>query len=360
MREPKYRFICLLLALVMLMDATAGCEAKEPAATQVPTASPAPSTSASTTPTVPNETSAPTTPTETTVPTESTAPTAPIEPPTVDVPTLLPPAIQASQAFIYDTRIDHFVYTSTPTETALYPASITKLFTSYVALLHLELSDPVTIGDELSLVAPDASVAGLEQGSVWTVEGLLYAALLPSGCDASYVLAVATGRELLQDPDATTKDALNAFMTQCNFLAWELGMENTQFVTPDGYHHEDHYISIMAYPIIADCILSDEILSAMVAQPHVTVTYTNASGKIRTMRMNNTNRILRPDYPGFYRSEAVGLKTGSTTPAGFCLLSAFRVEGGYIIIGVFGCTERESRFADTNTLFDYYIENMPD
>lgn len=365
MKTQRNKLICLLLLLSMLMGTVTGCAADTPGMSQKPTVPSAPTTSATTTPAAPTE-STPTSPTE--EPTEPTVTEPPAteppvtEPPATEpppaLPTLQPPAIKAAQAFIYDTRTNHFLYTSTPLDTALYPASITKLFTSYVALQFLDLKETVTIGKELSLVSPDASVAGLEKGSTWTVEGLLYAALLPSGCDASYVLAVAAGRNLLLDPDAPIQDALHAFMTQCNFLASELGMENTHFVTPDGYHHKDHYISMMAYPIIAECILTDDALCSIVKAPKITVTYTNASGRKCTKQMNNTNKLLRPDRPEFYRNEAVGLKTGSTTPAGYCLLSAFQVEGGYIIIGVFGCPERDNRFSDTNTLFDYYMQHQ--
>jgi D-alanyl-D-alanine carboxypeptidase len=54
----------------------------------------------------------------------------------------------------------------------------------------------------------------------------------------------------------------------------------------------------------------------------------------------------------------VGLKTGSTSPAGKCLLAAYQVEGGYLIIGVFGCIESTSRFTAANTLFDCYLEQQ--
>ena len=50
----------------------------------------------------------------------------------------------------------------------------------------------------------------------------------------------------------------------------------------------------------------------------------------------------------------MGLKTGHTSYAGYCLLSAFWIDGRYVIVGVFGCPEYDSRFDDTLTLIDYY------
>lgn len=362
MKKRSFRFICLLLIFSVLTGVLGGCREEAPPTVQDPGVSLDTSPTA-TTPSLPPETAAPTVPSET-IPTEP--PTAPpdTEPPATEppatLPNLQPPALKAKESFIYDTRTGQFVYASTDIDTALYPASITKLFTAYVALQFLDPTESVTVGKEVALVAYDASKAGLEKGQTWTVEGLLYCALLPSGCDASYTLAIAAGRKILVDPKASIEDSLKAFMVQCNMLAMELGMENTNFVTPDGYHHKNHYISIMAYPIIAQCILEDEVLSDIVKTPSTTVTYANMAGRKCKTKMWNTNKILRSGFHDLYRSEAIGLKTGSTKPAGNCLLSAFAVDGGYIIIGVFGCAEKNDRFSDTNILFDYYMENTPD
>ena len=348
MKNHCYKLICLFLALSILTGIMLGCAEEAPATSQptTPSATTVPSTSAPTEP-------APTVPTE--PPTEPTVTQPPTEPPATEPPAQFP-AVEAAYAFIYDLEAGSFVYSTADTDTALYPASVTKLFTAYVALQFMEPEESVVIGKELSLVSYDASKAGLEKGQTWTVEGLLYCALLPSGCDASYALAVAAGRKILLDPEASIQDALNAFMVQCNILGWELGMENTNFVTPDGYHHKDHYISIQAYPIIAQCILEDEVICAIVKSSSATVTYKNLAGRKCSTKMWNTNKILNSAAPQFYRSEAVGLKTGSTTPAGYCLLSAFQVDGKYIIIGVFGCSEKDHRFTETNKLFDFYLE----
>ena len=144
-------------------------------------------------------------------------------------------------------------------------------------------------------------------------------------------------------------------MDECNLIAEELGMTNTHFVTPDGYHDWDHYISIRGYMIIARLILEHELLSAIVKTPQATITYHNKYGTPYTTTMRNTNRTLHADMPELYRPEAVGLKTGSTSAAGKCLLTAYQLEGGYLIVGVFGCIESTSRFTSANTLFDFFI-----
>jgi D-alanyl-D-alanine carboxypeptidase (penicillin-binding protein 5/6) len=349
MKIKHYQLISLLLAAAMILGFLGSCAAQKPTepghVTLPPTLSSTPETTA---PTVP----VPTEPAQT-QPTQPTEPSVPVPPP---LEPLSPPDTAAQHAFIYDTRINQFLYSTDPVEKALYPASITKLFTSYVALLCLDPGETVTIGKERDLVALDASIAGLEKGTTWTVEGLLYGALLPSGCDASYSLAVAAGRKILEDPKAKVKDALAAFMAECNDIAEELGMDHTHFVTPDGYHDPKHTISIRGYMIIAKLVLENELLRTIAATPQITVTYQKKSGASATMTMHNTNRSLHPEIAEFYRPEAIGLKTGSTTPAGKCLLAAYQLEGGYLIIGVFGCMDTIGRFTSANTLFDYFME----
>ena len=347
MNTRHYKLIALLLVLAMVLGFVGSCVAYEPVdpgdAAVPPTIPTEPETTLSTEPTEP-------------APTEPTEPPAPAPQRPVTQAPLAAPTTAAKYAFIYDTRTEHYLYSNVPVDTAIFPASVTKLFTTYVALMYLDPQETVTIGNERNLVALDASIAGLQKGTTWTVEGLAYGALLPSGCDASYSLAAAAGRKILDDPKATSQKSIAAFMDECNRLAEEQGMTNTHFVTPDGYHDWNHYISIRGYTIIAQLILDHELLSEIAKTPQATVTYYNKYGTPYTTPMHNTNRTIHQEMPEFYRPESVGLKTGSTSAAGKCLLTAYQVEGGYLIVGVFGCIETTSRFTSANTLFDFFIE----
>lgn len=309
--------------------------------------------------TVPPTTVPPTTVPPTTVPPTTVPPTT--VPPTTVPPTTAPtvppmpfPELSGTNAFVYDTRSASFLYISCGKYDALYPASITKLFTTYVALQYLAPDQQITVGAERDLVVWDASVAGLNRGDTLTALDLAKCALLVSGCEASYTLAVAAGREILHDPGASEKTAVDIFMVQVNQSAALLGMINTRFVTPDGNHADDHKISMDAYVIIAKTCLQDDTMAAMMSAYTDTVRVTNASGRTRTITLRNTNEHVNPNNPRFYVPEAVGLKTGYTSKAGACLLSAFRVDGGYLIIGVFGCPNYDARYADAIALLQYY------
>lgn len=301
--------------------------------------------------TVPTTTVPPTTVPETTVP-ETTVPetTAPPEP---EVPF---PSLNAANAFVYDTRSGEYLYISCDLYTALYPASITKLFTTYVAMQYLEPDTLITVGEERNLVSWDASVAGLRQGDTLTALELAKCSLLVSGCEASYTLAVAAGRAILQAPNASVDVAIRTFMVQVNQSAAMLGMVNTHFVTPDGNHADDHYGSIQAYVTIAKCCLENELISEIISTYSDTVTVRSGDGKARTLTLRNTNENINPNNAAFYRPETVGMKTGYTSKAGACLLSAFRVEGGYLIVGIFGCPNYSSRYVDAIALLQYFTE----
>lgn len=273
------------------------------------------------------------------------------EPPLSQIPAESIPKISAKNAFVYDTRTQHFVYASVDPGNSVYPASITKLFTTYMALQYLQVDEIVTVGSELSYVASDASVAGFCKGDQVRVQNLVYGALLPSGCDASYILAAAAGRVILADQNASSKNALNAFLKACNDLAASMGMVNTNFANPDGYHKSSHYISLQAIAIIGTLALENDIIAQACATASVTITYQNASGNSCTATLQNTNKTIDQGSTA-YHPLSVGLKTGTTGWAGACLLAAYRVEGGYVLVGVFGCNSNFGRFTDANALFD--------
>lgn len=277
-----------------------------------------------------------------------------LQTPTWQKPAVTIPQLTATNFFIYDTGISEFLYISCDESQAIYPASTTKLFTTYVALQYLAPEDIVTVGSELSYVVYDASTVGFCKGDRVSVEALAYSALLPSGCDASYILAAAAGRVILSDKNAAAKNAISAFMDECNRMAKELGMENTNFVTPDGYHHEDHKLSMGAFVIIGKCSLENKLIAKVVASAETTIAYTNSQGKACTLLLRNTNQAIRPDSEHF-DTACVGLKTGFTDDAGYCLLTAYEVDCRYILVGIFGSRTSSDRFKDAGKLFHAYL-----
>lgn len=263
--------------------------------------------------------------------------------------TLLPEeelVLTAKQAFVYNCQTEEFTYLTGQPEDKVYPASITKLFTAYVALQYLQPDQLITAGDALDLVGPGSSVAGIEKGNVLTVEMLVEAMMLPSGNDAAYILAVETGRAITGRENLQASVAARIFTKEMNIQARNLGMMHTCFVNPDGYHETGHYSCFADLVTIGKLALENETIMKYANVSSETVTF--ASGEVKNWK--NTNSLIDPAFP-YYSVYATGLKTGQTPSAGSCLLSSFSYEGKQWIIGVFGCPTEEDRFVDTVNLF---------
>lgn len=254
--------------------------------------------------------------------------------------------LTAQQAFVYDCQNSEFSYLLGEQADRVYPASITKLFTAYVALQFLNPEDKITADSALDLVGVGSSVAEIEKGDVLSVEMLVEAMLLPSGNDASYILADAAGRIIADDDTLSASAAVAAFMKEVNGQLRAMGLSGTQFTNPDGYHSPDHYTTFADLVVISQKVLENKTIMKYAATANEKVTM-----GARTLEWKNTNELINP-ISEYYCPYATGLKTGQTPSAGSCLLSSFNIEGRQYLIGVFGCPEIEDRFADTLQLLN--------
>lgn len=274
----------------------------------------------------------------------------PTQPPTEPIPE--PPEMDGTTArhiFVYDVDAQRLLFTMGDQNERIEPASLTKLFTAYVAMQYLDPSQIVTVGEEAAWIGEGSSVAAVSEGCRLSVGLILQGMLMQSGNDAAYALAVAAGRAITQLPALDAKSACQAFIDEMNAQAQTLGLENTHFITPDGYHAEDHYTTATELMQIALLAAQDPLIMESCGLASAVVRF--ESGQEYTWK--NTNWMLHEDSE-FYCPEATGLKTGATSQAGKCLISTFRTEKTTLLIGVLGCEELDQRFVDTLLLFDHY------
>ena len=255
----------------------------------------------------------------------------------------------AQQYFVYDTKADTFLISSGDAGTQVYPASITKLFTAYVAMQYLEPTTQITAGDALDFVVPGSSVANIKAGDTLSVEQLVEAMMLPSGNDAAYILACEAGRVMKNDPQLSAGAAKDAFVAEMNAQAAAANMTGTHFVNPDGIHDANHYSTFGDLAILGKLALGNKTIMKYAATAREKVTLHG-----EPMEWKNTNKLIDPRN-SYYCPYALGLKTGQTPDAGSCLLSAFRKDDTELIIGVFGCPQEEDRFDDTLQLFNQIV-----
>ncbi len=222
--------------------------------------------------------------------------------------------------------------------------SITKVMTAIVVLRAGDLHRRIQVPKG---VIPydhkyDASNAGLRPGDYLTTQELLEAMLLPSGCDAAYALAKSYG------PGWT------AFIARMNTTAQQLGLAHTHFSNFDGlpwptetstYSTPRDLIALgraaMQYPVLRSVVDQKSYHLAATPRHHAYVWRT-------------TNMLLR-DYAG-----TIGIKTGSTNAAGYCLL--FEARGnGHVLIGVVLHSSRSNdmaAFTDATKILDWGFRHV--
>jgi serine-type D-Ala-D-Ala carboxypeptidase (penicillin-binding protein 5/6) len=194
--------------------------------------------------------------------------------------------------------------------------SVTKVMTAYAVIEAGDLNRVITVPEGIVAYDKkyDASTAGLVPGEKLTALQLLYAMMLPSGCDAAYTLAVAYG------------PGFTAFVAKMNATARKLGLSKTHFSDPSGLPNPGQYTN---YSTVRDLISlgRDAMKLAVFRQVVATRSYHLAAGAgHRAHTWTNLNQLLT-SYSG-----AVGIKTGFTAAAGECLLFEAR-RGGTTLIG---------------------------
>jgi len=255
--------------------------------------------------------------------------------------------MDGSHIFVYDCSAEKMLYCSTDRRESLYPASITKLFSAWVALQYLHPEEELQAGRELGLLQPGSSTAYIAYGSVLTVQMLVEGMLLPSGNDAAYVLAAGAGRVISGEEGLSAARAVECFVEEMNRQAELLDLRGTHFENPDGYHSEGHYSCPEDLAVMGTLALENTVISRYARCRSDSVRF--ASGESCTWR--NTNRLLNRESD-YYCPAAIGLKTGYTRQAGYCLLSAFDTEMGTLLVGIFGAEEKLSRYENAVKLME--------
>lgn len=220
--------------------------------------------------------------------------------------------------------------------------SITKVMTAYVVIEAGHLNQLITVPSGIIGYdgAYDASTAGLVPGEKLTALQLLYALLLPSGCDAAYTLA-----------DAYGHGHLAAFIAQMNAMARKLHLSKTHFTDFSGLPDPTEYST---YSTARDLVsLGRDAMRLPVFRKIVaTRTFRLAGNRDhRAYVWTNLNPLL-----GHFAG-ATGIKTGFTSVAGDCLLFAAQRKGRELIGVVLGSSSSPAGLgaaaSDAATMLDW-------
>ena len=222
-----------------------------------------------------------------------------------------------------------------------YPASTTKIVTAMAALKYCPIDTTYKIGAELDLMWQGSSpgTAKLQKGQTWTLAELLYATLLPSGNDAAYSLGALTINYLYPNNTWTIREQLDKFAELMNEVAQEAGATRSHFMVPDGnsYYKSDgswddrltyHYVTANDMVKITRYAFTFGEIAEVVSTVSKALTIDGTS-----YSYTNTNHLLNPTHGSYYNG-TVGMKTGTTTPAGQCLITGVFKEGRFVIVAI--------------------------
>lgn len=206
-------------------------------------------------------------------------------------------------------------------ETPMYPASMTKIMTTIVAIENLsDLNQEITVTNDMiaNLYAQDATQAGFQPGETVQAIDLLYGVMLPSGADCCIALA------------DTIAGSEEGFVELMNQKAEKLGLENTHFCNTTGLHADDHYSTAKDIAELLRYALKNSTFREIIESPYHSTPGTN----------------VHPDGITFYSTmfknlsdttvidgKIMGGKTGFTSEAGCCLASFAEIDDiEYILV----------------------------
>jgi len=214
----------------------------------------------------------------------------------------------------------------------LPPASTAKILTALVVLERSRPNEIVTI--PIAATLSQGATAQLQGGERVTVQNLLYALLVQSANDAAVALASHTG------------GSVTKFAALMNQKARSLGALQSHFLNPTGLPQKGQVTTARDLAVLARAAMMNPEFRKIVA----TKSYSWKSAKWQG-ELKNSNELL-----GSYNG-AVGVKTGNTKEAGFCLVAAAeRGREDYIAV-VLGSQEKLV-WQDAKTLLDYAFKHF--
>lgn len=221
------------------------------------------------------------------------------------------PTLHYQNAVVYDLTDDKLLYElKSDSKTSI--ASLTKLMTIITAIENTDdLNKTITYDQNMkNNVAWYASKAGFKLGDKLTFNDLLYAAMLPSGADATVALAI------------STSGSIPEFIKKMNELAKEIGMVNSNFVNVHGLDENNHYSTAEDIRKLLEYALENELFKKV----YTTKEYTLSTGK----QINSTVK-KQSDHLNLNINKIIGSKTGYTNGAGLCISVLMNHQGHEII-----------------------------
>lgn len=211
-------------------------------------------------------------------------------------------------------------------------ASTTKIMTCIIVIENGNLADMVTPSD-YAIAMPKVKMH-LDSKDKYKLEDLLYAMMLESYND----VAVAVAEHIA--------GSVEKFAELMNIKAKDIGMKDTNFVTPNGLDAKNQYSTAYDMALLGMYATNNELFVKITN----TRNYSFASENGRRVSVSNKDAFLDK------MSDAIGIKTGFTGNAGYCFVGALKNENKKLISCVLACgwpPNKGYKWNDTLSLMKY-------
>lgn len=257
------------------------------------------------------------------------------------------PEVTAQNVYMVNMNTGAVVYEKGSDE-KIYPASLTKLVTLLVAAENItDYSEIITVSDDCydDLVIGSSSIS-LKDGEQMSLDDIMYAIAISSANEAANALASHLFGSV---PD---------FVAKMNEKAQQLGAESTHFANTHGLHSEEHYTTARDMASIAKAAFENETVLKYLSTSVHEIAPTNKTPEKRTLV--TTNSLLRKNSEHYYKYCRAG-KTGTTTPAGYNLVSvAQKGDTEFLLVAMHVDKQTHPTntvFSDSRSLYNWAFDN---
>lgn len=255
--------------------------------------------------------------------------------------------IEAGAAILMDVDTGTILYKKNINE-QYYPASITKILTTLVAIENSSMDEVVTFSRDAiykTIYEVDRSSSiWRDIGEKMTMEQCLYAVMLESANECAYAVAEHVG--------GTVKD----FVKMMNDKAKSLGCKSSHFMNPHGLPDEKHYLTAKDMARIAKAAYENETFRLICGTKRYTIPPTNKHAE-PTYLVNHHKMLYPKDTAAYLYDYCTGGKTGYTNAAGNTLVT-FAQKDGMTLLTVILNGSSPQYWNETRSLLEFGFENF--
>lgn len=235
---------------------------------------------------------------------------------------------KAGTSIVVDASSGAVLSSENPTQ-AWHPASTTKMMTLYLALKAVSEG---RIGLETAIPASKRAASQprvkvyIKAGQEITLDDAMRIMMVKSANDIAYVIAEGVGGDV------------ETFVSMMNAEARRLGMADTHFTNPNGWHHPDQQTSARDLAVLAMALMHEF--------SRYSDYWNTGAVQLGKQVLNNTNGLVGRYYG------ISGMKTGFVCASGFNVVSTATRNGRTLIAVVMGATSGAERTVKAAQLLD--------